>query len=46
MNLKKNFISLILLAIIVFTFVACSSTKSVCPAYSRINHERSAVNPG
>jgi len=46
MNLKKNFISLILLAIFVFTFVACSSTKSVCPAYSRINHERSAVNPG
>ena len=46
MNLKKNFISLVLLVIFVFTFVACSSTKSVCPAYSRVNHETSAVHPG
>ena len=46
MNLKKNFISLILLAIFVFTFVACSSTKNVCPAYSRIDHERSVSPSG
>jgi hypothetical protein len=46
MHFKKIFISLILLAIFVITFVACSSTKSVCPAYSRINIEKSAVSPG
>jgi len=46
MKLKKNFISLVLLAIFVFTFVACSNTKNVCPAYSQINQERSAANPG
>ncbi len=46
MNLKKNFISLILLAVFVFTFVACSSTKKVCPAYSRIGHETPVVHPG
>ncbi len=46
MNLKKNFISLLLLVIFVITFVACSSTKSVCPAYSHISSGKSAVHPG
>jgi hypothetical protein len=46
MKLYKNFISLVLLAIFVLTFVACSNTKKVCPAYSRVNQEKSVVLPG
>jgi hypothetical protein len=34
MSFKKKFISLVLFAILALTFVACSGTKSICPAYS------------
>jgi hypothetical protein len=39
MRIRKKFISLILLAIFVLTFVACSGTKNVCPAYSKVTRE-------
>jgi len=34
MTVRKFFISLLFLALIAFTFVACSGTKSICPAYT------------
>ena len=41
MTFKKLFISLVLMAIIALTFVACSGTKSICPAYSSVEAEMS-----
>jgi hypothetical protein len=34
MAIKKFLISVFLLAILIFTIIACSGTKSICPAYS------------
>jgi hypothetical protein len=34
MSFKKIFISLVLFALLALTFVSCSGTKSICPAYS------------
>lgn len=42
MTIKKFFISLFLLMIMVLTFVACSGTKSICPAYSDVKTETPA----
>jgi hypothetical protein len=46
MRIRKIIISLVLLAIFVVTFVACSGTKNVCPAYSKVNLEKSTTYPG
>jgi hypothetical protein len=35
MTVRKFFISLFFLVLIAVTFVACSGTKNVCPAYSQ-----------
>jgi hypothetical protein len=45
MRIRKKIISLVLLAIFVLTFVACSGTKNVCPAYSKIAREKPAQYP-
>jgi len=34
MAVRKIFITLFFLALIAITFVACSGTKNVCPAYT------------
>ncbi|MBN1145445.1 MAG: hypothetical protein JXA72_13520 [Bacteroidales bacterium] len=34
MSVKKIFISLVLFAVLALTFVSCSGTKNICPAYS------------
>jgi len=39
MKVRKFFISLVFLAIIALTFVACSGTKDICPAYSTVETE-------
>jgi hypothetical protein len=44
MTVRKFFISLFFLALIAITFVACSGTKNVCPAYSQKTLETPA-NP-
>jgi hypothetical protein len=36
MSFKKIFISLVLFAVLALTFVSCSGTKSICPAYSSV----------
>jgi hypothetical protein len=46
MRIGKKIFSLVLLAIFVFIFVACSSTKKACPAYSKVIRETSAVHTG
>jgi len=46
MRTRKNFISRVLLAIFVHTFVACSSLEKICAAYSKVIRESSAVLPG
>jgi hypothetical protein len=46
MRTRKKIISFVLLAVFVFTFVACSGTKNVCPAYSINDTESAAVYPG
>jgi hypothetical protein len=45
MTVRKFFITLFFLAIIAFTFVACSGTKNICPAYTLKTVEMPA-NPG
>jgi hypothetical protein len=35
MTVRKFFVALFFLALIAFTFVACSGTKNVCPAYTQ-----------
>jgi hypothetical protein len=35
MTVRKFFVSLFFLALIAFTFVACSGTKNICPAYTQ-----------
>jgi hypothetical protein len=35
MTIRKFFVSLFFLALIALTFVACSGTKNVCPAYTQ-----------
>lgn len=44
MTVRKFFITLFFLAIIAFTFVACSGTKNICPAYTQKTVEMPA-NP-
>jgi hypothetical protein len=44
MTIRKFIISLVLVAIIALSFIACSGTKSICPAYSSVEAEMS-VNP-
>jgi len=46
MRTRKKIISFVLLVIFVFTFIACSGTKNVCPAYSKIDAEGSALDQG
>jgi hypothetical protein len=42
MTVKKIFLSLILIAIIAITVVACGGTKNICPAYSDVQTETQA----
>jgi hypothetical protein len=42
MTIKKFLFSLVLLAIFVLAVVACSGTKSICPAYSDVETEQPA----
>jgi len=42
----KKMISFVLLAIFVITFVACSGTKNICPAYSKTDTEISTTYGG
>lgn len=44
MTIRKFFISLVLMAIMALSMVACSGTKSICPAYTNANSELPA-NP-
>jgi len=39
MTIKKFVLSLVLVAIIALTVVACSGTKNICPAYSDVQTE-------
>jgi hypothetical protein len=39
MTIKKFLLSLVLVAIIALTVVACSGTKNICPAYSNVDTE-------
>jgi hypothetical protein len=34
MAVKKIFISVLFLSLLIMTVVACNSTKNICPAYS------------
>jgi len=43
MNARKFFISLFFLALIALTFVACSGTKNICPAYTQETVEAPAT---
>jgi|GEM_PF-2982156 hypothetical protein len=44
MTVRKFFISLFFLALIALTFVACSGTKNVCPAYT-LETTQAPANP-
>jgi len=44
MTIKRFFLSLLLVAIIAITIVACNGTKNICPAYSDVPTE-TTVNP-
>ena len=44
MTVRKFFVALFFLALIAFTFVACSGTKNICPAYTQKTVEV-PVNP-
>jgi hypothetical protein len=46
MSIRKFFISLFLLAILALTFVACSGTKNICPAYTSVEAEMSVKPNG
>jgi hypothetical protein len=35
MTVRKFFVSLFFLVLIAVTFVACSGTKNICPAYTQ-----------
>jgi hypothetical protein len=39
MTIKKFFISLVLMAIVALTVVACGGTKNICPAYTDVETE-------
>jgi hypothetical protein len=43
MNARKFFISLFFLALFALTFVACSGTKNICPAYTQETVETPAT---
>jgi len=43
MNARKFFISLFFLALFALTFVACSGTKNICPAYTQETVEAPAT---
>lgn len=42
MTIRKVFVSLVVLAFLALTVVACSGTKNICPAYTTIEE----VTPG
>jgi hypothetical protein len=46
MRVRNKFFRFLIVAIFVFTFVACSNTKNVCPAYSRVTTEKPVNHPG
>jgi hypothetical protein len=45
MTIRRILISLALMLLIVFTVVACSGTKNICPAYSTAGSEAPASTP-
>ncbi len=42
MTIKKFFISLFLLLVLALSFIACSGTKNICPAYTDVQTETPA----
>ncbi len=44
MTIKKIFLSVILVAVLALSFISCSGTKNICPAYSDVKTE-TTVHP-
>lgn len=45
MTIRRVLISFAMLLLLAFTVIACSGTKSICPAYSNADTETTVNNP-